>query len=51
LRRATIVVFGIRVGFEGVFNQLAGVEAAPPTLEMKLDAKAMQVGGLETIVL
>ena len=50
LRLATIVVFGIRIGFKSVFNQLAGVEAAPPPIEMELDAEAIHVGGLVTIV-
>ncbi len=50
LRRAIIVVFGLGVGFEGVFNQLAGVKAAPPPLEMELDAEAMHFGRQETIV-
>jgi hypothetical protein len=50
LRRATIVVFGIGIGFKCVFNQLAGVEAAPQPLEMEFDAEAIHVGSVVTIV-
>lgn len=50
VRRRVLGVVGLGVGFQGVFNQLAGVETAPPPLKMELDAEAMHFGGLETIV-
>ena len=48
--KSVLGIVGLGVGFKGVFNQLAGVETAPPSLEMELDAEAMHFSGLETIV-
>jgi len=45
LRTATIVVAGVRVGFQRVINQLAGVEAVAVILvEMELDTGAKLAG-------
>ena len=47
LRRRVLVVFGIWIGFEGVINQLAGVEATAMVLVLvELDAGGVSVGGL-----
>ena len=46
LRRRVLILAGVRVGFQGVINQLAGVEAAPALLvEMELDTGAILDGG------
>ena len=46
LRRRVLVVVGVRVWFQGVFNQLAGVEAAALVfVEVELDAGAILAGG------
>jgi len=51
LRRGVLVLTGVRVGFQGVINQLAGVEATPALLvEMKLDAGAiLDAGGIAVV--
>lgn len=49
LRRLVLVVTGIGVWFEGVINQLAGVEAtAMVFILVELDAGGVSVGGLVT---
>lgn len=50
VRRRVLGVGGFGVGFKGVFNQLAGVETAPPPLKMELDAEAIHVGSVVTII-
>ncbi len=51
LRRGVLVVTGIGVWFEGVINQLAGVETpAAVIIVMELDAGAIGVGGFLTII-
>jgi hypothetical protein len=45
LRRGVLVLTGVRVGFQGVINQLTRVEATSALLvEMELDASAILVG-------
>ena len=47
LRRGVFVITGVGVGFEGVINQLAGVEAAAMVfILVELDAGGVSVGGL-----
>jgi hypothetical protein len=50
IRWRVFIVFGIGIGFERIFNQLAGVKATPPPLEMELDAEAIHVGSVVTII-
>jgi hypothetical protein len=51
LRRGVLVFTGVRVGFQGVINQLSGMEATPALLvEMELDASAILDGGGVAVV-
>ena len=52
LRRRVLIVLGIRVGFERIFDQLAGVKATSLVVrEVELDAGAKLAGGGVTGIL
>lgn len=45
-----IITFGIRVGFQGEFDQVAAVKTTTLLADVEFDAEAMSVDTLETIV-